>query len=160
MVGVGVSVALRRRTTRRCHAIRTIGGTKFAFAVTQASLILELEGTVASAKHNARSTGLVRPKENCDAISAWRSRNSVRRNDIRRTSHAEIARLIARDHGWKLRGDQIIDQNEVVVTETLEELARKALSLDWFDPTGAGINWHHFGGTKVSNADTVRQTSA
>ena len=52
-------------------------------------------------------------------------------------SHTEIARLIACDHGWKLHGDQIIDQNEVVVTDTLEELARKALSLGWFDPTGA-----------------------
>jgi hypothetical protein len=74
-------------------------------------------------------------------------------------SHTEIARLIAFDHGWKLHGDQIIDQNEVVVTDTLEELARKALSLDWFDPTGAGINWHHFGDTKASNANTIRQTS-
>jgi hypothetical protein len=75
-------------------------------------------------------------------------------------SHTEIARLIAFDHGWKLHGDQIIDQNEVVVTDTLEELARGALSLGWYDPTGAGINWHHFGGTKASNADTIRQTSA
>jgi hypothetical protein len=74
-------------------------------------------------------------------------------------SHTEIARLIAFDHGWKLRGDQIIDQSEVVVTNTLEELARRALSLGWFDPTGAGINWHHFGSTKASNADTIRQTS-
>jgi hypothetical protein len=75
-------------------------------------------------------------------------------------SHTEIARLIAFDHGWKLHGDQIIDQSEVIVTDTLEELARRALSLGWFDPTGAGINWHHFGSTKASNADTIRQTSA
>jgi hypothetical protein len=75
-------------------------------------------------------------------------------------SHTEIARLIAFDHGWKLDGDQIIDQNEVVVTDTLEELARIALSLGWFDPTGVDINWHHFGGTKASNADTIRQASA
>jgi hypothetical protein len=26
-------------------------------------------------------------------------------------SHTEIARLIAFDHGWKLHGDQIIDEN-------------------------------------------------
>src|ERR1700736_3114327 len=44
--------------------------------------------------------------------------------------------------------------------DTLEELARRALSLGWFDPTGAGFNWHHFGGTKVSNAEAIRQTSA
>jgi hypothetical protein len=75
-------------------------------------------------------------------------------------SHTEIARLIAFDHGWKLYGDQIIDENEVVIADTLEELARRALSLGWFDPTGAGINWHHFGGTKASNADTIRQTRA
>jgi hypothetical protein len=52
-------------------------------------------------------------------------------------SHTEIARLIAFDHGWKLYGDQIIEQNEVVVTDTHEELARSALSLGWYDPTGA-----------------------
>jgi hypothetical protein len=75
-------------------------------------------------------------------------------------SHTEIARLIAFDHGWKLRGDQIIDENEVVIADTLEELARKALLLGWFDPTGAGINWHYFGGTKTSNAETIRQTTA
>jgi hypothetical protein len=63
-------------------------------------------------------------------------------------STTESARLIACDHGWNLRGDQIIDQNSVVVTETLKDLGRKALSLGWFDPTGAGINWHHFGSTK------------
>jgi hypothetical protein len=75
-------------------------------------------------------------------------------------SHTEIARLIAFDHGWKLRGDQIIDENEVVIADTLEDLARRALSLGWFDPTGVGINWHHFGGTKASNGDTIRQTTA
>jgi hypothetical protein len=30
-------------------------------------------------------------------------------------SHTEIARLIAFDHGWKLCGDQIIEDDEVVV---------------------------------------------
>jgi hypothetical protein len=75
-------------------------------------------------------------------------------------SHTEIARLIAFDHGWKLYGDQVSDQTEVIVTDTLEELAGRALSLGWFEPSGAGINWHHFGSTKASNADTIRQTSA
>jgi hypothetical protein len=74
-------------------------------------------------------------------------------------SHTEIAQLIAFDHGWKLRGDQLIDENEVVIADTLEELARKALSLGWFDPTGVGINWHRFGGTKACNADTIRETT-
>ena len=74
-------------------------------------------------------------------------------------SHTEIARLIAFDHGWKLRGDQLIDENEVVIADTLEELARKALSLGWFDPTGVGINWHRFGSTKARNADTIRETT-
>jgi hypothetical protein len=73
-------------------------------------------------------------------------------------SHTEIARLIASDHGWKLYGDQIIDENEEVVASSLEELARKALALGWFDHTGVGINWHYFGGTKEFNADTIRRT--
>lgn len=74
-------------------------------------------------------------------------------------SHTEIARLIAFDHGWKLHGDKIIDEKEEVIANTLEELARKALALNWFDHTGAGINWHYFGGTKEFNADTVRRTN-
>lgn len=71
-------------------------------------------------------------------------------------SHTEIARLIAFDHGWKLFGDQVIDAGGVVVAQTLEELARKALTLNWFEANGAGINWHHFGGTKELNAQTLR----
>jgi hypothetical protein len=71
-------------------------------------------------------------------------------------SHTEIARLIAFDHGWKLYADQVVDEYGVVVADTLEELARKALALGWFDPSGAGVNWHQFGGTKSSNADTIR----
>lgn len=71
-------------------------------------------------------------------------------------SHTEIARLIAYDHGWKLYGDQILDKDGDVVADTLEELARKALALGWFDHTGAGINWHHFGGTKEFNAERIR----
>jgi hypothetical protein len=70
-------------------------------------------------------------------------------------SHAEIARLIAFDHDWKLYGDQIIDKDQVVVVDTLEELARKALALSWFDPSGAGINGQNFG-AKSTNADTIR----
>jgi hypothetical protein len=65
-------------------------------------------------------------------------------------SHTEIARLIAFDHRWKLHGDQIIDENEVVIADTLEDLARKALSPGWFDPTAAGINWQHFGGEQTT----------
>lgn len=71
-------------------------------------------------------------------------------------SHTEIARLIAWDHGWKIYGDQIIDNEGVVVADTLEELAGKALALGWFHPSGAGINWHHFGGSKHLNADIIR----
>jgi hypothetical protein len=71
-------------------------------------------------------------------------------------SHTEIARLIAFDHGWKLCGDQVVDEHDVVVAHTLEGLARKALALGWFDTSGAGVNWHEFGGTKSSNADTIR----
>lgn len=71
-------------------------------------------------------------------------------------SHTEIARLIALDHGWKLYGDQVVDEHDVVVADTLEELARKALALGWFDPSGAGVNWHEFGATKPSNADIIR----
>jgi hypothetical protein len=55
-------------------------------------------------------------------------------------SHTEIARLIAFDHGRKLYGDQVVDEHGVVVANTLEELARKALALGWFDPSGAGAN--------------------
>jgi hypothetical protein len=73
-------------------------------------------------------------------------------------SHTEIARLIAYDHGWKFRGDEIIDENHVVVAKTIEELARRTLSLRWFHPTGVHINWHHFGGTKASNAETIRRS--
>jgi hypothetical protein len=28
------------------------------------------------------------------------------------------------------------------------------LGLGWFDPSGASINWHHFAGTKTTNAET------
>jgi hypothetical protein len=73
-------------------------------------------------------------------------------------SHTEIARLIAFDHGWKLYGDQVIDKYQEVVAHTLEDLARKALALNWFDHTGVNINWHYFGGTKEFNADTIRRT--
>lgn len=79
---------------------------------------------------------------------------------FRGRSHTEIARLIAYDHGWRLRGDEVIEQSGVVVAATLEEFARKALALGWFDPSGAAINWHHFGGTKETNADVVRQMQA
>ncbi|MEB3063271.1 hypothetical protein [[Mycobacterium] zoologicum] len=71
-------------------------------------------------------------------------------------SHTEIARLIAFDHGWKLVGDQVIDADGVVVAQTLEELGRKTLAMGWFHPSGAHINWHHFGGTKELNAQTIR----
>lgn len=71
-------------------------------------------------------------------------------------SHTEIARLIAFDHGWKLYGDQVIDSDGVPVTDTLEELARKALLLEWFESNGAGINWHRFGGSKATNAALLR----
>ncbi len=71
-------------------------------------------------------------------------------------SHTEIARLIAFDHGWRLYGDQVIESDGAVVAATLEEAARKMLALDWFDPSGAGIYRHHFGGTKQTNADTLR----
>jgi hypothetical protein len=69
-------------------------------------------------------------------------------------SHTEIARLIAFDHGWKLYGDHVVDEQGVVVAYTLEELAEKRSR--WFDPSGAGVNWHEFGGTKSSNGDTIR----
>jgi hypothetical protein len=71
-------------------------------------------------------------------------------------SHTEMARLIAHDHQWRLLGDQIVEPSGELVANNLEELARKALALGWFDPSGAGINWHHFGGTKMTNADTIR----
>jgi len=71
-------------------------------------------------------------------------------------SHTEIARLIAFDHGWRIVGDQIIEANGSVVADTLEDAARRLLALGWFEPSGVSINWHHFGGTKATNADTVR----
>lgn len=71
-------------------------------------------------------------------------------------SHTEIARLIAFDHKWRIFGDQIIEPNGSVVADTLEEAACKMLALGWFEPSGASINWHHFGGTKGANADTLR----
>ena len=74
-------------------------------------------------------------------------------------SHTEIARLIAKTHDWQLLGDAIIEPNGQVVADNLEELARKALTLDWFHPTGVHINWHHFGGTKAGNADLIRSIS-
>ncbi|MGV0737478.1 hypothetical protein ABQF35_11375 [Mycobacterium syngnathidarum] len=73
-------------------------------------------------------------------------------------SHTEIARLIAFDHGWRLYGDKVIEASGATVANTLEEAARKMLVLDWFDPSGSGIFWHHFGGTKDTNADTLRNT--
>jgi len=71
-------------------------------------------------------------------------------------SHTEIARLIANDHGWRIRGDEIIEPGGQVVTSNLEELARRALALGWFEPSGVSINWHRFGGTKSKNADALR----
>ncbi|MCX8557223.1 hypothetical protein OS121_19410 [Mycolicibacterium mucogenicum] len=72
-------------------------------------------------------------------------------------SHTEIARLIAKDHDWQLLGDAIVEPDGTVVAASLEELARKALILDWFHPSGAHINWHHFGGAKETNADLIRR---
>lgn len=75
-------------------------------------------------------------------------------------SHTEIARVIAHDHGWRIRGDEIIEPGGQVVAATLEELARKALALRWFEPSGVSINWHYFGGTKSENAETLRRVQA
>lgn len=72
-------------------------------------------------------------------------------------SHTEIARLIAHDHGWRLRGDEVIEENGRVVAPTLEELGRRALKMDWFDKSGAFINWSRFGGAKDTNAETIRK---
>lgn len=72
-------------------------------------------------------------------------------------SHTELARLIAKDHNWQLLGDAIIEPDGTIVTANLEELALKALKLDWFHPSGVHINWHHFGGTKNTNADLIRE---
>lgn len=71
-------------------------------------------------------------------------------------SHTELARLIAKDHDWMLLGDKVVEADGTVVTANLEELATKALKLDWFHPTGAHVNWHHFGGTKETNANLIR----
>ncbi|MEU9806885.1 hypothetical protein [Mycobacterium sp. NPDC050853] len=71
-------------------------------------------------------------------------------------SHTELARLIAKDHNWKLLGDKVVEADGTVVTANLEELATKGLKLDWFHPTGSQINWHHFGGTKDTNANLIR----
>ncbi|QUR68944.1 GntR family transcriptional regulator [Mycobacterium spongiae] len=75
-------------------------------------------------------------------------------------SHTEIARLIAHDHGWRIRGDEIIEPGGQVVAATLEELARRALALGWYEPSGVSINWHRFGGAKSTNADTIRRVQA
>lgn len=75
-------------------------------------------------------------------------------------SHTEIARLIAHDHGWRIRGDEIIEPGGQVVAATLEELARKALVLRWFEASGVSINWHYFGGSKEKSADTIRKLQA
>ena len=48
--------------------------------------------------------------------------------------------MIAVDHGWKLRGDQIVEESNVAIAGNLEEVARKALFLNWFDPAGVTIH--------------------
>jgi hypothetical protein len=48
--------------------------------------------------------------------------------------------------------------DRILVAHTLEEAARKMLGLGWFDPSGASINWHHFAGTKTTNAETLRNS--
>jgi len=75
-------------------------------------------------------------------------------------SHTELARLIAHDHAWRIRGDEIIEPGGQVVAANLEELARRALALGWFEESGVSINWHRFGGTKATNAVTIRNVRA
>lgn len=70
-------------------------------------------------------------------------------------SHTEIARAIAKDHGWMFLGDSLVSGDGLVIADTIEKAAEVMLSLGWFDPSGAYINWHTFGPTKPSNAATL-----
>lgn len=73
-------------------------------------------------------------------------------------SHTEIARHIAKDHGWLMFGDLILDTNGFIIAETLESAAAGMLALQWFEASGIDINWHVFGPTKPANAGTLRTT--
>lgn len=73
-------------------------------------------------------------------------------------SHTEIARLIAKSHGWLMFGDLILDTNGLVIAETIESAATGMLTLQWFEASGIAINWHILDPTKPANAETLRQT--
>jgi hypothetical protein len=117
---------------------------------TQASLILELEGIVAKAQRGGRS---YRSREAKGGIVMRYVPGGAEIQFGATTfggrSHTEIARLIAFDHGWKLHGDQIIDENQVVVTDTLEEFGTKSAVAGLVRPHGSGDQlaslWKHDG---------------
>lgn len=73
-------------------------------------------------------------------------------------SHTEIARLIAHENGWRLAGENIIEPAGEVVATNIEELARRALALGWFDADGATINWPRFARGASLNAEAIRKT--
>ncbi len=79
-------------------------------------------------------------------------------------SHTEIARFIAKDHGWLMFGDMLLAPDGQVIADTLESAAAAMLALNWFHPSGIAINWHIFGPTKYTNPAmlnfTVRRIQA
>lgn len=70
-------------------------------------------------------------------------------------SHTEIARLIAKDHGWLIFGDMLLATDGLVIADSLEAAAAGMLALEWFHPSGIAINWHAFGSTKPTNPGTL-----
>lgn len=70
-------------------------------------------------------------------------------------SHTEIARLIAKEHGWLMFGDMLLAPDGLVIADTLETAAAGMLALEWFHPSGIAISWHEFESTKRTNAGTL-----
>jgi DNA-binding GntR family transcriptional regulator len=73
-------------------------------------------------------------------------------------SHTEISRLIAHDIGSRIAGESIIEPAGQGVATNVEELARKALALGWFDADGTTINWSRFARDASLNAQAIRNT--
>lgn len=73
-------------------------------------------------------------------------------------SHTEIARLIAHQNGWRLAGDSVVEPAGELVATNIEELARRALALGWFETDGTTINWPRFARGASLNAEAIRTT--
>lgn len=64
----------------------------------------------------------------------------------RSRSATELARWVAREHGWLIHGHgTIYDRDGVIVASSIEDLATVGEELGWFAPENVGIDQGHIG---------------